>query len=1309
MKPSILSTRRQLELMRELQRAATERHEEETRITSVRQAAHRDAEELRKVSRHEAVETADAERDKIDTDFNGRSSMVEAAYESERTRVQDEYRIRRTKAESDAAREAESAGVEKKERSWQVLTEHDTAKKKTAEKLESAHVELAHFQADIAAIGAEAMGIAWGRGVTGARFDPASASAEHPEDSPSDDKAFVESTERLRGSVEAARDSAQALYDSALPRALEGPIPAGAFFGVLSVALPLSGMTLGWEDWRTYAIGIGSAIVAALAAYLGILPWARRITKESFGATVDALREAEKSLAESSALATARAEREAAEQINLRDSELEALNQRVDERVRKAREHRDKELEEITEYYPTALADMRSRHEEEMASIDREHTDLVSAVTGRLDAQLVEIEQRHKASIAAADEAAEEDWQSMFERWFTGYDDVRAELRDMRSECQRLFPDFAETDYDNWRAPNDPPAAIAMGVSEIDLTRTKHGISTDERLTPPETRLEIPVLMALEEHPTLLLTAEGEGRAKGVELLRAMMLRFLTAMPPGKVRFTILDPVGLGESFQSMMHLADIDDLLIAGRIWSEPKDIDEQLARLTNHMETVLQKYLRSEYETIHEYNAQAGEVAEPYQVLVAAGFPSNFGETAARRLVSLVQGGPRCGVYTLLGVDTTVRMPTDFRLDELKQSAAWLEWIEEVPGQDGRFVWRYPAFEKLPLQLTQEPPSDRYIDTVRKAGVAAKEAVKVEVPFSVVTPDGELWQDTCAEELHVPIGRSGAKSLQNVRLGKGTSQHLLVAGKTGSGKSTFLHALVTSAALRFSPDEVEFYLVDFKKGVEFKSYATHRLPHAKVIAIESEREFGLSVLERLDNVLKERGEKFRDAGVQNLADYRAARPEDKTPRVLLIVDEFQELFVEDDKLGQEAALLLDRLVRQGRAFGVHALLGTQTLAGAYSIARSTLGQMAVRVALECSEADSHLILSDERNTAARFLSRPGEAIYNAQNGLVTANEPFQVVWLPDRERAAVLDSVDEHRHALDLPRPEAIVFEGNAPADPATNSPLNRLLVGEAEPLPAGKAPPAWLGAAVAIKPPTSVELGQHPGSNVIVVGSQEPEALGMLSTAAVSLAAADPQAKLVVIDGARPGETSDGVWERVLGSVACESELVGPTGLPDAIGALAAEVASREENPGTAAPIYCVLHNAGRFRDLRKREDDFGFGGFGEEKKPARPDQQLTEVLRNGPSVGVHVLVWCDSYNSVSRLFDRQTMREFAFRVALQMSAADSSNLIDTPTASDLKMHRALLYNDETGQTEKFRPYGQPSDEWLARVAGASRAPA
>ncbi len=174
---------------------------------------------------------------------------------------------------------------------------------------------------------------------------------------------------------------------------------------------------------------------------------------------------------------------------------------------------------------------------------------------------------------------------------------------------------------------------------------------------------------------------------------------------------------------------------------------------------------------------------------------------------------------------------------------------------------------------------------------------------------------------------------------LGKGTSQHVLTSGKTGSGKSTMLHALITNGALRYSPDELELYLIDFKKGVEFKVYAAMELPHARVIAVESEREFGLSVLQRLDVELKERGEIYRQLGCQDLAGYREARPEVPMPRILLVIDEFQEFFVEDDKIAQEVSLLLDRLVRQGRAFGMHVILGSQTLGGSYSLPASHAG----------------------------------------------------------------------------------------------------------------------------------------------------------------------------------------------------------------------------------------------------------------------------------------------------------------------------------------------------------------------------------
>src|SRR5262249_13639789 len=184
------------------------------------------------------------------------------------------------------------------------------------------------------------------------------------------------------------------------------------------------------------------------------------------------------------------------------------------------------------------------------------------------------------------------------------------------------------------------------------------------------------------------------------------------------------------------------------------------------------------------------------------------------------------------------------------------------------------------------------------------------------------------------------------------------------------------------------------------------------------------------------------------DLAGYRNAtqgngQPGERPPmpRILLVVDEFQEFFVEDDKLAQEASLLLDRLVRQGRAFGMHILLGSQTLGGAYSLARTTIDQMAVRIALQCSEADAHLILSRD-NTEARLLSRPGEAIYNSANGLLEGNSFFQVVWLNDEQRDERLSDLTNFGNRRGLKRAEPlIVFEGNVAADMRNNP---RLLPG-------------------------------------------------------------------------------------------------------------------------------------------------------------------------------------------------------------------------------------------------------------------------
>ncbi len=313
------------------------------------------------------------------------------------------------------------------------------------------------------------------------------------------------------------------------------------------------------------------------------------------------------------------------------------------------------------------------------------------------------------------------------------------------------------------------------------------------------------------------------------------------------------------------------------------------------------------------------------------------NFSDTAARRLRNIATSGARCGVYTLIHWDQRQPLPADFVPDELRKNSITITRTEKRFELAGRHM---PGTRLL----LDAPPAPEFVTHfLHQVGKSGKDSNRVEVPFEqVAPPNAELWKEETTEELRVPIGRSGATKLQYLAIGKGTRQHALIAGKTGSGKSTLFHIIVTNLALWCSPEQVEFYLVDFKKGVEFKCYATRRLPHARVVAIESDRQFGLSVLQRVDVELRRRGDLFRKLGVQDLPGYKRAGGTEAIPRSLLMIDEFQEFFVEEDRISQDAAVLLDRIVRQGRAFGIHVVLGSQTLGGAYTLARATIGQMA-------------------------------------------------------------------------------------------------------------------------------------------------------------------------------------------------------------------------------------------------------------------------------------------------------------------------------------------------------------------------------
>jgi hypothetical protein len=980
-----------------------------------------------------------------------------------------------------------------------------------------------------------------------------------------------------------------------------------------------------------------------------------------------------------------------------RQGEVDKIEQAYQAGKQKALQTQEQSLATLEETRKRALKQQMQRHNQAVEGAQQEFQQRKAMLDEQYQQDLAGFQERRDRDLAEAALTYQESRTRLEARWDQGIGLLRNLWRQMDAYQNVLAADWQIVSRASHAAAPDGFPVVRFAGLHVDLDCLAPSVR--ERLGGDVPAAQVlPAVLAFPDRCSVLLQTGREGREQALDTLRAMMARLFTTLPPGRVRFTIIDPVGLGESFAGFMHAGDYLEALVGGRIWTEATQIQQQLEELTGHMENVIQKYLRNEFKTIEEYNRQAGELAEPYRFLVIADFPTNFTEESARRLSSVLHSGPRCGVHTLIVLDNRQELPAGIDREDLRAHSLVLN------HEEGGFVWQDSVLRAFPLELDGPPDEATLTEMMHAVGRAGAESARVEVAFETIAPDDkQFWSADSRKDIRVALGRTGATRLQHLHLGRGMAQHMLIAGKTGSGKSTLLHVMITNLALWYRPEEVELYLIDFKKGVEFKCYVTHHLPHARAVAIESDREFGLSILQRLDAEMTRRGTLFRDAGVQDIAGYR-----DQTgatmARAVLMVDEFQVFFGEDDKLAQDASILLEQLVRQGRAFGIHVILGSQTLGGAFGLARSTMGQMAVRIALQCSEADSQLILDDD-NVAARLLSRPGEAIYNDAGGQMVGNSPFQTAWLPDSTRDSYLATIAARLQAEAKPAYPMIVFEGSAPADIRDN----RLLADCLSQRGQDRLPPCiWLGDPVAIKEPTAATLRRQSGANLLMVGQREDMALNLMSAGLAGLAAQlGPQrARFVVLDGSPPDTAQAGVLAHVTETVPHETQMVAWRDVAATVIDLAAEVERRmETDERDVQAIFLVIYGLQRYRMLRRSEDAFSLSMDADAAPQA--DIRFADLLRDGPAVGVHTWVWADTLASVERTLDRQSIREFDHRVLFQMSATDSSNLIDSPAANQLGFHRALLYSEEQGGVERFRPYAALTPEWLTALHERLRA--
>jgi len=826
----------------------------------------------------------------------------------------------------------------------------------------------------------------------------------------------------------------------------------------------------------------------------------------------------------------------------------------------------------------------------------------------------------------------------------------------------------------------------------------------------------VPALFPLTGEGHLFIVSRGSVKNKALDLLQSIVTRAAVTFPPLSARFVFIDPLGMGSNFP----FKRLPESIRGDTVYGEPEEIRAQMRDLTEHLRRVQIKYLAREYETIEKYNEDAEEVVEPYRFLCVADFPHKFDTDSAERLLGIAEKGVKTGVYLLMHINADNEMPRGLTLGNLLRTGTVIDADDDgftlplggrVMTADGSVAG--PRYGFIP----DSPPDSVLFHTLMdKIAEEAKHGGFTGIPFSkIAVPRDKWWADDSRRMVDVPIGRTGARDPLYFWLGSKSglnSSHALLGGRTGSGKSTLLHVLIASLATAYSPDEVELYLIDFKEGVEFKPYADAALPHARVVAIESEREFGLSVLKELQAELSRRGELFKSANsAPDLTVYRE-RTGLLMPRLLLIVDEFQVLLVENDAITQKASAILEDLARRGRVFGIHLVLGSQSFRGV-NISQAAMGQFATRIVLQSPEAEVASMLGADNTAAAQLLDRPGELIYNDDGGRRERNMPGQVALLRDDGLAHLLGEVSTMAQESGFSRSRPlIVFRGNQPSDILENTQLQSLYdmidwptVAEVkesfavrEWITAEYPALGWLGEAIEIRPHTAVIFRRRSRSNLLMVGDDEATIFGMVNSLCISLVGfcspTDLQIRIIDLS------LHDEPW-----SDACELfaekfnfhnvEVVERRGGAQMLDYVVKVVNQRQEqfkagHDEMGPSIYFFVAGAHRMPELRPTP-----GKYGDE--PSEWARKLIEIVQRGPEVGVHLIAWYDSVRSFDHGLGKQTLAYFDRRVALPMSPDDSQYLLRDGAAGKLPHFRALLHDeDQTQPLEKFKPYALPEDK-------------
>lgn len=770
----------------------------------------------------------------------------------------------------------------------------------------------------------------------------------------------------------------------------------------------------------------------------------------------------------------------------------------------------------------------------------------------------------------------------------------------------------------------------------------------------------------------LIIRHNNNTKQKAHQVVNSLVGRLMASSSPGKLNVAMIDA-------EEMDGTCDVFKFLNRNifQILARPEDIRKYLDEKERHIGNIIQNLLLGSVKSLYDYN-QAKENKEPYHVIVIEDFPIGFNSESLSLLQKILKNGVRAGVNVIMLVnEDKIDSSEDTRKAYNSSNMGQLERICSVYDLTKNN-------EQIDFDSFTEEHLRKIVQYVNSGVEIRKEEAILFADY--MTNQSEWWQRRSAKYIEIPFGMSEDRQIQKLKITQESGQNsAVVIGIPGSGKSVFLHALICNAAINYSPDELNMYLIDFS-GVEFNSYALHNLPHARVIAPEAEREFGLSILNELVEEGARRMELCRNNDVSNIVDLKAKNPSLHIPRLLVIIDEFQKIFeIENDLISREANAKIHTIIQEFRKFGINLVLATQKLPSSSILPKDLIAN---RVVFKSSPADFSSLISLPINGKVPQL-HTGECIYNSESGSPYDNHKVQGFLVTKHDIDKLLNQISEFSGNLHYQRKhDMVVFRGNDLPE------FRNRRVARCHQTPSNipESIGIYLGESISIhETDVCAILRKESANNILILGGESHVAqrIAYYATISASTAHTDQSATFVTLNFMRREDTLNEELQSVFESLPFSSQIVSKTAeIVETLTAIKEEIDERrkdEERPQDHIYLSIYAFQLARMFDKGgRRGDDVSESGM-----------LLDYILKNGPAVGVFTIMQCDNWDNLSRIGN--PLYSFTYRVALQMTENDSNKIVGSSIASKLfvfnrpsSMYRAYFRDNNRNINIKFKPY-------------------